>query len=246
MSRTALQIVNDVLVRLRQSEVTDFSDSYTKLILAYVNETMQEVQDYHQWEVLKAEVQFDTVAAQSQYLISDTTDGVGDVISGGNVVNTRSTLCHWQHPQFGRQPLAFDTQDFSATSGSYQLFWRGQSDGYAMRYRAAGLPTNVALRFYSYVDYQSDNHYVYFVDEPSAARRIRMIWYVPQANVTTTTDTIYAPDRPIVLGAYAKALSERGEELGPQGQEAYLSYIKARDAAVQHDVGDQEEIAVPE
>lgn len=247
MSKTALQIVNEVLVRLREEEVSDFSASYTKLILALVNETMQECQDAHQWEVLRATVEFDTVASQNAYELSATTDNAGDVISGGNPINVRSTLCYWQHPTYGKMPLAFDVQDYSSTTGAHQLYVQGKNDGTALRWMGASsassiIPTN----FYMYVDYGTSKHYVYFTETPASTRRINMTWAIPRDDVTATTDTVYIPHRPIVLGAYAKALSERGEELGPQGQEADRNYYKALQQSIMHDMGDLDQVAVPE
>jgi hypothetical protein len=48
--------------------------------------------------------------------------------------------------------------------------------------------------------------------------------YIPQDELTNDTDTILTPKEPIVLGAFARALVERGEDGGLNSSEAYAMY----------------------
>jgi hypothetical protein len=51
--KTYLEVVNDALVHLRETEVTAVSDNaYSKLIGKYVNQTLREVTDAYQWNAL--------------------------------------------------------------------------------------------------------------------------------------------------------------------------------------------------
>jgi hypothetical protein len=52
-SPTYLELVNDVLIRLRENEVTSVSDSaYSKLIGKYVNDAKRQVEDAYNWNAL--------------------------------------------------------------------------------------------------------------------------------------------------------------------------------------------------
>jgi hypothetical protein len=48
--------------------------------------------------------------------------------------------------------------------------------------------------------------------------------YVPQDKLSADTDTLLAPEEPVVLGAFARALVERGEDGGLNSSEAYGLY----------------------
>jgi len=66
---TALQLVNSVLRRLRESEVTDFTESYSKLILDFINETKREVEDSWDWSALRQTISINTNTADRSYPI---------------------------------------------------------------------------------------------------------------------------------------------------------------------------------
>ena len=55
VGKTYLTLVNDVLSRLRESEVTSVSDNtYSSLIGRFVNEAKREVEDAWNWNRLEA------------------------------------------------------------------------------------------------------------------------------------------------------------------------------------------------
>ena len=59
---TYLELVNDVLVRLRESEVTAVTDTpYSKLISKYVNDAKRLVEDSYQWNALSETLTVPTV-----------------------------------------------------------------------------------------------------------------------------------------------------------------------------------------
>ena len=48
--------------------------------------------------------------------------------------------------------------------------------------------------------------------------------YVPQASLSADSDTLKVPSEPVILGAFARALVERGEDGGLNSSEAYGLY----------------------
>lgn len=252
MSKTALQIVNSVLVRLREDTVSNFSAAYTQLILEFVNETMREVQDRHQWDILRKEIQFSTVASQQRYILTgDTNSTYGDVTADTDVINQDSSIVFTLDEYTGQQvPAAWGFSGDSITEGqAYRLRYYGKERGASLRYMEQTASIAMPERFYTYSSRESDGtdtKSFYFIDIPSTAIRVVSTWYVPSEALTATTDVVQIPDLPIVLGAWAKALDERGEELGPQVGNAMQKYQTALDNAVMQDQGDDTYISVPE
>jgi hypothetical protein len=61
--KSYLQIVNDVLVRLREPEVTSVNDTaYSKLIGRYVQDAQRQVEDAYNWNALTNTLTMNTVA----------------------------------------------------------------------------------------------------------------------------------------------------------------------------------------
>jgi hypothetical protein len=65
---------------------------------------------------------------------------------------------------------------------------------------------------------------VVFWPVPDAVYTIRFSLIVPEADFTTDSSTTLLAKEPIVLGAYARALVERGEDGGLSSSEAYALY----------------------
>lgn len=63
-----------------------------------------------------------------------------------------------------------------------------------------------------------------FYPVPSAGLTLYFNLYIPQAELTGDADTMLAPKEPVVLGAFARALVERGEDGGLNSSEAYGLY----------------------
>lgn len=69
---TYLNIVNNVLKRLREDTVTTVDESdYSSLIGVFVNDARILVEDAWQWSALKTTVDFDTIVGQSKYALTD-------------------------------------------------------------------------------------------------------------------------------------------------------------------------------
>jgi hypothetical protein len=71
-NKTYLELVNDVLVRLRENEVTSVNDtSYSKLISKFVNDAKRQVEDAYNWNALSETITVSTTANLFNYVLTD-------------------------------------------------------------------------------------------------------------------------------------------------------------------------------
>lgn len=84
---TYLQLVNSVLRRLREEEVSTVSqNSYSKLIGEFVNEAKRTVEDAYDWTALRTELSVSLVADTTTYSLTN----AGSNLKVFNVVNETS------------------------------------------------------------------------------------------------------------------------------------------------------------
>jgi hypothetical protein len=60
---------------------------------------------------------------------------------------------------------------------------------------------------------------------PDGVYNIRFNIIKPQVELVADADILFVPHEPVILGAYARAIAERGEDAGLQGNEAYALYL---------------------
>ena len=70
---------------------------------------------------------------------------------------------------------------------------------------------------------------------PNAVFALRFNLTVPQTDLSADTDELKIQEMPFILGAWAKAISERGEDGGQNTSEAYLLYQQAVADAISQD-----------
>jgi hypothetical protein len=86
---TFLELVNDVLVRLREPEVTTFSETtYSTLIGKFVNDAKRQIEDAFSWNALGTTITVTTAANTSTYSLT----GAGQKFQVMDVINTTSLL----------------------------------------------------------------------------------------------------------------------------------------------------------
>ena len=200
---TALQLVNKVLRRLREDEVSSLSSSYSNLILDFINETKREVEDAWNWSSLRTTKTVTTVASTRQYSIT----GAG---------NRFRLLDAWNTTQ--KYPLSlanFAYLNQSIESGSLTV----------------GPPT--AFRFAG--QDSSGDPYIDLLVPADGVYTLTFYLFIPQTDLVNATDTLTVPEWPIVLGAWAKAISERGEDGGQNTIEQHSMYIAALGDAIAMD-----------
>lgn len=127
MSSTYLQIVNNVLVRLRENEVTNISDTpYSSLIGILVNDAKREVEDAHDWNCLSQTIVVPTVAGTYQYTLT----GSGQRFTTGDVLNDTSDHVLRQAPRSWMNQQYYIGQ--SSTSSPEYYVYDGISNGDTM------------------------------------------------------------------------------------------------------------------
>ena len=62
---------------------------------------------------------------------------------------------------------------------------------------------------------------------PDGAYNIRFNIIKPQTELVDNADVLLVPHEPVILGAYARAIAERGEDGGVQSNEAYALYSQS-------------------
>jgi hypothetical protein len=191
---TYLQLVNAVLRRLRENEVTTLQsltrqNSYAKLIGDFVNEAKAQVENAWDWSALRTTLTATTSQAVFSYDLTgcDNRTKIIDVINDtdDHVLQYRDT--GW----FNR---AFLTATPEQGSPSY--------------YNPNGLSSVGDLL----VD-------IYPV--PDKAYDIRFNVVKRQADLAADSDVLLVPSRPVILLATAMAIEERGEDGGQQSVNAY-------------------------
>lgn len=202
-----LQIINRVLRKLRESTVTAVSDSEYATMLS----------DYLNDVKREVEDSWDWTMLRS-------------VISINTVASTE-TYALTGLGKRGRIKAAYnDTDDNYLVQVHQQYINRekyvstSQDNDSPEYYRIRGVDSSG--------DIQVDLYPV-----PSAVETLRFDCIVPQADLSDDTTELSVPDYPVMLGLYARAVSERGEDGGVVFNEADLAYRQALSDAIAQDGG---------
>ena len=189
---TYLDIVNEVLVRLREPEVTTVNETnFSTLVGKFVNDAKRQISDAYDWDAFNQAVSVTTVAGQ---------------VGGYSLTNA------------GRR---FKTMDVINTSRYYQLTPLSHA-GHVNFYYTIPTPIQALPMYYTIqgVDSNGDTQ-VKFWPVPDAVYSIRFSLIVPEEDFVNDSDTTKLAKEPIVLNAYARALVERGEDGGLNSSEAF-------------------------
>jgi len=192
---TYLQLVNDVLVRMREPEVTTVAENtVSALVGKYINDAKRQVSDAYDWDAFNTPITVNTIAnTTGPYSIT----GAGVRFKTMDVINTTSF--------YQMSPLSHANYD------SFYYTTPTPTTGLPMYYSIKGVDTNGDIK-------------VNFWPVPDAVYSIRFSLIVPEADFTTDASTTLLAKEPIVLGAFARALVERGEDGGLSSSEAYALY----------------------
>ncbi len=193
--KTYLQLVNSVLTKLREDQVTSVSsNNYSELIGILVNEAKREVEDAHAWNALKDTITFTTTTGGFSYALT----GAGQRFTVVDVYNSTSEI----------EMYPMDT----GRMNSLIIVDGQQSD--PLWYNFNGTDSNG--------DAQVD---VYPIPNGAYACYFNLI--IPQNDLSEDSDTLYVPDEPVILNAYARAVVERGEDGGLDSNEAYALFRRS-------------------
>ena len=200
-SPTYLELVNDVLIRLRENEVTSVSDSaYSKLIGKYINDAKRQVEDSYNWNALSTTLTADTTASLFNYVLvgSGQRFRVIDVVNDSSDVYLRLRTTQDMNQLFLLTPT-------ESGSPSYYNFNGTDSNG----------------------DTQVD---VYPI--PDAVYNLRFNIIKPQTPLSANGDSLLVPSEPVIFGAVARAMVERGEDGGLAANEVYQLYKQSLGDAI--------------
>lgn len=191
---TYLELVNDVLVRLREPEVgTVNENALSKLVGAFVNDSKRVVEDAYNWNALTTTLTAVTSPTVFNYALVGT-DARFKVIEVYNATERFHLI--------PKKTMEM-TQLFISTPTPEQ--------GVPTYYNFNGIDENG--------DTQVDLYPV-----PNDAYTIFFNIYKPQGKLTTDGAQMLVPAEPVVQLAYARALVERGEDGGLSSSEAYALY----------------------
>jgi hypothetical protein len=190
---TYLEMVNEVLIRLREPEVTSVSDnSYSKLIGKYINDAKRQVEDAYNWNALTETLTATTAAGIFSYVL----EGSGTRFRIIDVLN--------------------DTENFVMKYGETKLM----DQWFLMANPEHGKPY-----YYNFNGTDSNgNTLVDFYPIPDGVYNVRINLILSQVPLANNSDKPLVPAEPIIFGAYARALAERGEDGGLASSEAYQLY----------------------
>lgn len=186
---TYLELVNSVLIRLREREVSAVTEnSYSKLIGQFVNDAKRQVEDAWSWNALRKTLTATTQANVFNYELNT----AGSRFRVLDVVN--------------------DTSNWFMEQRSSGWF----NDAFLNNPTTTGEP-----RYYTFNGISADGDtQVDIYPIPGSEYTIRFNLVDPQDNLLNNSDTLLVPSEPVILGAYARAVAERGEDGGIMSQEA--------------------------
>lgn len=204
---TYLELVNGVLKRLRESEVSSVTGTtYAALISELVNEAKREVEDAWDWLALEASVIISTTATVDAYTLTDF-GRRGKVRKVHNVTNKGNVL-------------AIDLDRFRRYTDFTDL--------------ADNQPSWWVLNGLS-----GDDPIIQFLPAPDTSYTINVYGIAPQDDLVNDIDVLVAPPYPVLLGAYARAVAERGDDRGNALSLAQAEYQSALSDAIAIDNGNR-------
>jgi hypothetical protein len=189
---TYLSLVNDVLVRLREPTVSTVAENtLSTLVGKFVNDAKRECADAYDWDAFTTSVTITTTA--SQY--------TGYSLTGAG---TRFRVIN-----------VLDITDYGSLLPS-------TVNEIEKRVFSSASPQNADPSEYAFkgVDSNGDSQ-VMLWPIPVKTSSLRFSLVVPETDMSADADTTKLAKEPIVLGALARALVERGEDSGLSSSECY-------------------------
>lgn len=196
-TKTYLQLVNDVLVRLREDQVLSVTDSnYSTLVGSWVNDAKRMVEDAWDWQCLVTPVTVNIVADTLDYTLTG--------------LNERSRIVmDTENPYF---PMAFDT------TASQQSQLLKAPINWIRTQKNLQTTTNYQSRpIYFGVTKTAGGVSISLFETPTESRTWSLYFVRPQDELSADADVLSVPYAPVVQIALLHALDERGEEIGEPG-----------------------------
>jgi hypothetical protein len=225
---TYREIINSVLRRLREDTIdSDWSGAlydsvsvsdYQKLIGELVNDSKKNVESYHDWNALRESFNVKTQSGNMQYTL-------GDALRGAGVsFKVLDVIC-----QDTGQVLSQVTNDWI----NEQVFPLAQA--------SSGLPTYYAFNGISQASTDREPDFnIDFYPVPNSEQTISVNIVGAQKELTTAAQVLRVPSQPVILGAWARAIGERGEDGGTISSAVAAEARDSLNLCIQLDAGNME------
>jgi len=207
---TVLQLINKILVRLRESEVGTVDETdYSSTLLRLLNDAKREVEDAFDWVALQNTITVTTAASTHTYDVENAGAGV--------FTNQRSRLLDVYNT----------TTDVRLTPRPYewiriQTQANNEDEQEPFAYAHAGYNSTQSMK-------------IRFFLVPDAVYNMDVEVIIPEEDMTTETDFTKVPWYPVYLKALALAIRERGEDDGEASSEIQMAYQQALGDAVAYE-----------
>lgn len=219
---TYLQLVNKVMIGLRETEVADITGTYAKLIGQFVNDAKEEVESRWQWKALRDEITVAGSASTRTYALSSTTD--------------KSSVVY---DDFHR-PMAFQTDAGQKTQLSEISRERLRQYLETQNTVQVGPPSCFAI------ERASTGLSVIFDPLLDASYNYKFVIYTPQDELSDKDDVLVVPEGPVWRLALVYAMEERGSEFQGRITSVAERARRAMDEAISIEQGNSEQITVHE
>ena len=217
---TYREIINSVLRRLREDTIdSDWSGNlydsvtisdYQKLIGELVNDSKKNVESYHDWNALRETFNVKTSLGNMQYTLGDATKGAGVSFKVLDVI----------------------CQDTGQVLEQVPNDWTSASTGKPTYYAFNGISQAGTNRE---PDFNID-----FYPVPDSTQTISVNIVGAQKELKTASQVLRVPSQPVILGAWARAIAERGEDGGSISSAVAAEARDSLNIAVQLDAGNME------
>lgn len=206
-----LGLVNDVLVKLREPQVTSVSDNtYSALIGSLVNDAKREVEEAWQWSHL-----------QDSFSSNFTVANAGVVPFSGVVCNLSGAAPRiraqiWQDLSTSSYIVRHDTVGFASLLDQTQY---ADANSFVQRKAAADasfgtIPSSFFMTRAQATPTAAPTLVINCFPLPDKTYPFTVVIKNPQSSLSADTDVLFVPQAPVIMRAYLFALYERGEELG--------------------------------
>lgn len=211
---TLLQLVNKIQIRLREDTTAAYNtNAYSLFITEMINEVKREVEDAWDWTSLRDQFTIATVASTAKYYIA----------------NTGKRARVLDAPEVKSAAVYNTTDNHNLFPVSSQWIRRIQGTSNAQE----GTPS-----YYAFEGTDSSNDLgVLLYSTPDAVATIEFNMVVPQDDLAADATELTVPDYPVLIGAWARCISERGEDGGSSFSEIDAKYKAALSDAIAQDVG---------
>ena len=227
---TYREIINSVLRRLREDTIPsdwsgDINDStitdYQKLIGELVNDSKKNVESYHDWNALRETFNIRLKDGNMQYTLGDATRGAGVSFK---VLDVRNKNTGTQLEQVHNEWI--NDQMFPVSNVQ-----TGEPTAYAFNgisQAAIGREPDFNIDFFP-------------IPDSTVANQVVAVNIVgAQKDLTEAAQVLRVPAQPVILGAWARAIAERGEDGGTQYSAVAAEARDVLNQAVQLDAGNFE------